>query len=149
MKLKSFSSKAFGMIQGGAHYLEFSLCFLHFCISTMNGGQKRSLRDGGKKVQELREELDRRHHQAKSNHLKDGVAGAGGGVSLWPAMDDMRLSREEMWKLAGLCVALVIGTWAIFHFYHGEKTSVSYALPWRQSADQTWRIYTQALRSQN
>ena len=87
----------------------------------MNGGQRRGLKEGGKKVQELREELDRRHQQAKSN-VKGGAGGAGGGVSLWPAMDDMRLSREEVWRLVGLCVVLVACTWAIFHMYHGEET---------------------------
>ena len=83
----------------------------------MNGRQRRGLKEGGRKVQELREELDRRHQQAKSN-LKGG---AGGGISLWPAMDDMRLSKEEVWKLLGLCVLLVACTCAAFHMYHGEE----------------------------
>lgn len=106
----------------------------------INGVQRRGIRDGGKKVQELREELDRRHHQAKSN-LKDGAsAGAGGGVSLWPAMDDMRLSKEEVWKLAGLCVLLVACTWATFHFYHGENNCylAMHCHGDKVHADQTW-----------
>ena len=77
-------------------------------------------KDGGKRVQGLREELGRRHQQAKSK-VKDGLAGAaGGGISLWPAMDDMRLSKEEIWQLAVLCALLVVSTCATFHFYHGE-----------------------------
>lgn len=74
-------------------------------------------KEGGGKVQELREELDKLHHEAKSK-VKEGM-GVGGGVSLWPAMDDMRLSREDVWKLSLLSVVLVICTFAVFNFYHG------------------------------
>lgn len=70
----------------------------------------------GERVQGLRQHLETLHHQAKSN-LKNG--GVGGGVSLWPAMDDMRLSKEDVWRLATVCVGLVAGTIAIFNFYHG------------------------------
>ena len=67
----------------------------------------------GEKVQTLRQRLNRLHHEAKS---KDGV---GGGVSLWPAMDDMRLSKEDVWRLVAVCVSLVVVTVTMFNFYHG------------------------------
>ena len=75
------------------------------------GGQPQ----GGGKVQELRKELDRLHYQAKS---KDGV---GGGVSIWPAMDDMRLSRGDVWRLTAACVVLIACIIAMFNFYHGRQ----------------------------
>lgn len=81
---------------------------------------RKGLREGqlpppgaGEKVQNLRQRLERLHHEAKS---KDGV---GGGVSLWPAMDDMRLSREDVWRLAAVCVSLLAVTMVMFNFYHG------------------------------
>lgn len=70
----------------------------------------------GKKVEELRKELDRLHHQAKSNAKE----GAGGGVSLWPAMDDMRLSHQDVLQLTFMCVTLIMCTFIAFHFYHGQ-----------------------------
>lgn len=76
---------------------------------------------GGEKVQLLRRELGRLHHQAKSN-LKDGVH-VGGGVSMWPAMDDMRLSREDVWRLVAVCVLLIACTIAFFRLYHGSLIS--------------------------
>lgn len=75
-------------------------------------------RHGGERVQELRKELDKLHHESKSK-VKEGVC-VGGGVALWPAMDDMRLSREDAWKLAVLNVVLIASTFAIFHMYHGK-----------------------------
>ena len=73
---------------------------------------------GGERVQELQKELDKLHHEAKSR-VKEGVC-VGGGVALWPAMQDMRLSRDEVWKLAVLSVGLMLSTFAVFHVYHGR-----------------------------
>ena len=75
----------------------------------------RSLQATGGKVHFLREELGRLHQQAKSNvgNL------AGGGVSLWPEMDDMRLSRWEVWRLFAVCGVLSVCTGTFFFFFHG------------------------------
>lgn len=70
---------------------------------------------GGGRVHLLREELDRLHQKAKSN-VGDL---AGGGVSLWPEMDNMRLSRGELWRLVTLCCALFLGTLIFFLYFHG------------------------------
>ena len=62
-------------------------------------------------------ELERLHHEAKSR--LEGVGGIGGGVSLWPAMDDMRLSRSDAVQLAFLCLSLILSTTAVFFMCHG------------------------------
>ena len=63
-------------------------------------------------------ELLKKHHEAKSR--VHGMSGIGGGVSLWPAMDDMRLSRREVNWLVVVCGILVVGTVSIFLACHGE-----------------------------
>ena len=62
--------------------------------------------------------LEKMHHEAKSR--LDGVSGVGGGVSLWPAMDDMRLSRSDALQLTCLSLALMAATWVVFWMYHGK-----------------------------
>ena len=62
-------------------------------------------------------ELTRKHHDAKSR--VEGVSGLGGGVSLWPAMDDMRLSVDDTRWLVIMCGILVAATVAIFFSCHG------------------------------
>ena len=64
-------------------------------------------------------ELSRKHHEAKSK--VEGLSGLGGGVSLWPAMDDMRLSEEDTRLLVILCGMLVVATVAIFFSCHGRS----------------------------
>ena len=66
-------------------------------------------------------ELERLHHEAKSR-LVGNVSGVGGGVSLWPAMDDMRLSRGDAVQLALLCLFLIVSTVVIFIMLHGQFT---------------------------
>lgn len=63
-------------------------------------------------------ELARKHHKAKSR--LEGLSGLAGGVSLWPAMDDMRLSVDDMKSLVVMCGILIAATVAIFFGCHGE-----------------------------
>lgn len=63
-------------------------------------------------------ELERKHHDAKSK--VHGMSGLGGGVSLWPAMDDMRLSRREVNWLVISSGVLVIATMSVFLACHGQ-----------------------------
>lgn len=65
-------------------------------------------------------ELVRKHYEAKSRI--DGISGIGGGVSMWPAMDDMRLSRGDTLKLFVICVGLLAATVAVFYSFHGEES---------------------------
>lgn len=65
--------------------------------------------------------LERKHHEAKSR--LEGVSGVGGGVSMWPAMDDMRLSRSDALQLACLSLVLVGTTGLVFWMYHGQSAS--------------------------
>ena len=62
--------------------------------------------------------LQAKHHEAKSR--LDGVRGIGGGVSLWPAMDDMRLSQSDAVQLACLSLILASLTGGVFWAYHGN-----------------------------
>ncbi len=75
-------------------------------------GQEASRRAGGR-VEVIRRDLDRLHHQAKSNRR------VGGGVSMWPSMEDMRLSREDVSRLVLICASLVLATIVTFQSYHG------------------------------
>ena len=63
-------------------------------------------------------ELVKRHYEAKSKI--DGISGIGGGISLWPAMDDMRLSGSDTVRLAVLCVVLAVATLTVFYSFHGS-----------------------------
>ena len=69
-------------------------------------------------VSAVQRELAEKHHAAKSK--VDGVGGLGGGVSLWPAMDDMRLSGEDTKWLVCVCAVLVAATIAVFFSCHGK-----------------------------
>ena len=82
------------------------------CTGQPNGRTREATRE---KVQGLRRELDRLHYKAKSKELA-----VGGGVSMWPAMDDMRLSREDAWVLVAACVGLTLSAIAGFFMYHGN-----------------------------
>ena len=77
---------------------------------------ERGWRDGRGSVWERQKELERLHHEAKSR--REGV---GGGVSLWPEMDDMRLSRRDTLQLGALCLFLSVTTAALFLACHGEN----------------------------
>ena len=83
--------------------------------------QSRSERQSERKtgfVYSAQKELQRKHHDAKSK--VHGVSGLGGGVSLWPAMDDMRLTSGEVNWLLFVCGLLVVGTMSTFLACHGE-----------------------------
>lgn len=76
--------------------------------------------------------LAKKHHEAKSRLA--GVSGVGGGVSLWPAMDDMRLSRSDALQLILVCTLLVAATIAVFYSMHGESClCASVAAPYNHS----------------
>ena len=69
-------------------------------------------------IHAAQQELEKMHHKAKSNVA--GISGVGGGVSIWPAMDDMRLSRNDLKWLVVVCVVLVTMTFATFFICHGK-----------------------------
>ena len=66
--------------------------------------------------------LERLHHDAKSRLA--GVSGVGGGVSLWPAMDDMRLSRSDTVQLSCVSLVLMAATGILFMMYHGTRSTI-------------------------
>ncbi|XP_022086969.1 uncharacterized protein LOC110977291 [Acanthaster planci] len=60
--------------------------------------------------------LERKHHEAKSRAHSLGV---GGGVSLWPQMENMRLTQREVAVLAAASLFLGAGVVLLFHYLHG------------------------------
>ncbi|XP_071794243.1 uncharacterized protein [Asterias amurensis] len=60
--------------------------------------------------------LERKHHEAKS---RAHTLGIGGGISLWPQMENMRLTQREVAALTGVSAALVVGVVFLFHYLHG------------------------------
>ncbi|XP_071845700.1 uncharacterized protein [Apostichopus japonicus] len=59
--------------------------------------------------------LMRKHQKAKSNAEKC----VGGGISLWPGMDNMRLTPSDLWSLVANVVTLFVLTLGAFSFLHG------------------------------
>lgn len=47
----------------------------------------------------------------------------GGGVCIWPEMVSMRMSQEEMYHLAAVCVSLCAAVIASFFYLHGKDVS--------------------------
>ena len=57
-----------------------------------------------------------KHHSAKSRVQGLGV---GGGVSIWPQMDNMRLTRPEVLCLIASSVVFMVITIHLFYQLHG------------------------------
>ncbi len=83
-----------------------------------------SPRGSGSVVHTAQRVLVRKHYEAKSK--VEGLSGLGGGVSIWPSMDDMRLSKEDAFRLVKVCLSLVIVTIATFYWFHGKHTGHQY-----------------------
>lgn len=61
--------------------------------------------------------LATKHQNAKSSACQ--VVGVGGGVTMWPGMDDMRLSQRETVQLTAVAVCLIAGSMCLFIYMHG------------------------------
>ena len=70
----------------------------------------------GRLLKEKQSLLVRKHETARQR--VDNV-NVGGGVSLWPEMESMRLTEEEIIQLAALCVGLLAFVIAVFYYLHG------------------------------
>lgn len=57
--------------------------------------------------------LTSKHQSAKSG------PGVGGGITMWPGMDDMRLSQTESLQLTAVALCLVVGSMCLFMYLHG------------------------------
>ncbi|XP_048861396.1 uncharacterized protein LOC125728538 isoform X1 [Brienomyrus brachyistius] len=71
----------------------------------------------GPSLQERQKLLQQKHQRAKESVDRLAV---GGGVSLWPEMDSMRLSAEEGVVLGLLCVVVTFATCYLFKYLHGS-----------------------------
>ncbi|XP_072037515.1 uncharacterized protein [Amphiura filiformis] len=60
--------------------------------------------------------LEQKFHAAKS---KVSSANVGGGISVWPEMEDMRLTSKEVWGLVLICIGLTVGVYVGFQIIHG------------------------------
>ena len=70
----------------------------------------------GRLLKDKQSLLVRKHESARQRVDSMNV---GGGVSLWPEMESMRLTDEEVIHLAGVCVALIAFVITLFYFLHG------------------------------
>ncbi|KAL8567167.1 hypothetical protein ACOMHN_033069 [Nucella lapillus] len=68
-------------------------------------------------LKEKQRELIKKHEQIRQNSDKLNV---GGGVTLWPNMNQMRLSRNEIVTLVLACLVLVLLMGLLFVQLHGE-----------------------------
>ncbi|CAH1795945.1 unnamed protein product [Owenia fusiformis] len=72
---------------------------------------------GGKmKLRETQQILTEKHQEAKNQADKLNI---GGGVSLWPGMENMRLTKRETAQLIVACVFMLTAVLALFQFLHG------------------------------
>lgn len=69
------------------------------------------------RVNKDRHTLISKHLDTKHNMDRLSV---GGGVSLWPDMEDMRLSLIEILKLGAICFLLFFVVMMVFSKLHGE-----------------------------
>jgi hypothetical protein len=76
-----------------------------------------SLFSTGRLLKEKQTILVRKHEETRR---KVDSLNVGGGVSMWPEMDSMRMSTEEIYKLSGFCLIMVIIVDAIFIGLHGK-----------------------------
>ena len=58
-----------------------------------------------------------KHEEARSKAVKSGV---GGGISIWPEMDNMRLSAKDAYYLALSSVSLTVCAVYAFYILHGK-----------------------------
>ncbi|XP_060581681.1 uncharacterized protein LOC132738238 [Ruditapes philippinarum] len=75
----------------------------------------------GRLLKEKQTILVRKHEETRR---KVDSLNVGGGVSMWPEMDSMRMSKEEIYKLSGFCLIMVIVVIAIFIGLHGSTISL-------------------------
>ncbi|XP_035235690.1 uncharacterized protein LOC118206757 [Anguilla anguilla] len=71
----------------------------------------------GPSLQERQRQLQEKHQRAKES--LDSLA-VGGGVSMWPEMDRMRLTGQEGVTLGLGCVTVSFGVFLIFKYLHGS-----------------------------
>nr|XP_022333283.1 uncharacterized protein LOC111130474 [Crassostrea virginica] len=92
-------------------------------METDNAGQQETsptlqkLRDTPGRVNKDRHTLISKHLDTRHNMDRLSV---GGGVSLWPDMEDMRLSLTEILKLGAVCAMLFVLVILIFNKLHGD-----------------------------
>ncbi|XP_066567541.1 uncharacterized protein LOC136755075 [Amia ocellicauda] len=70
----------------------------------------------GPSLQEKQQVLQQKHQKAKASLDKLAV---GGGVSLWPEMDNMRLTKAEGCVLFISCVLMSFAVFIVFRYLHG------------------------------
>ena len=71
----------------------------------------------GVKLKDRQDDLVQKHLEARGR--ADSLS-VGGGVSMWPQMDDMRLTKQEAVHLAGVALGLLLGTLGLYTYLHGR-----------------------------
>ncbi|XP_074660716.1 uncharacterized protein LOC141913154 [Tubulanus polymorphus] len=71
----------------------------------------------GSRLKEKQKILTQKHQEAKG---KLDAVNVGGGISLWPEMENMRLTKQEVVNLMAVCLLLLLATISLFQWLHGE-----------------------------
>ncbi|KAI0226029.1 hypothetical protein LSAT2_023277 [Lamellibrachia satsuma] len=87
------------------------------CQKATSPGLARLRMTPGTVLKEKQQQLTRMHQDAKSRSDRLNI---GGGVTIWPEMDNMRLSRREILSLILICCGLVVMTTVTFRKIHGK-----------------------------
>ncbi|XP_013404264.1 uncharacterized protein LOC106169370 isoform X2 [Lingula anatina] len=69
-------------------------------------------------IKARQQSLIRKHQVAKD---KIDNLNVGGGVSMWPQMETMRLTQGETLQLLAVCIGLFTSTVVLFYFLHGSE----------------------------
>ncbi|KAK6188498.1 hypothetical protein SNE40_004661 [Patella caerulea] len=73
-----------------------------------------------KTLKEKQQILVEKHNDTKQRCDQINI---GGGISLWPQMENMRLTEREIIRLLLSCICLVFTLFFIFHKFHGSSLS--------------------------
>ena len=91
-------------------------------LMRLRSGSSADSRDTGRrgKATKLHSNIEAKQRELTSKHqsAKSGP-GVGGGITMWPGMDDMRLSQTETLQLTAAALCLIVGSMCLFMYLHG------------------------------
>ena len=126
-----FNNQQYTMIirPRGCFFLIFcSICYPHTCIHILCDlylpipEYSHIFVSAGRCLKEKQQILIDKHNKVNE---RAGDLLAGGGVSMWPEMTNMRLSSNDSLCLIIICVTLIAGSATLFKLIHGNPKCFS------------------------